>query len=107
MAILVCGASGLAEEERAAIEAFMSKFPPRSGELDSVVPCCRIQDAHDKDQKKFYVRLRPGYEEIEHLTVKILVQAGGKELYGQAPKGSLERKVADLLKQLGLDKMEL
>ena len=41
------------------------------------------------------------------MLVSKLVAAGAKELYGQAPKGSLERKVADLWKHNGLDKVEI
>ena len=41
---------------------------------------------------------------IEDLIVRyLLLHRGAKELYGAAPRGSLERKSQDLLKDLGMD----
>ena len=48
-----------------------------------------------------------GYDELEAMLVSKLAAAGAKELYGQTPRGSLERKVADLMKQNGLDRVEI
>ena len=107
MALLIWRCRLAPPEDNTAIEAFMTAHPPRSPALESVAPCCRIQEAFGNHFKKFYIRLAHGFENIECMIVRALVSAGGKELFGQTPRDSLERKIAELLKQSGLDKAEL
>ena len=97
----------LSVDDMKIVDEFMTKFPPKSAGLEAAVPCCRVQEAYDKQHKKIYIRLARGFEPFEEVVVRNLVKLGGKELYGQAPKGSFERRVAQLLKEMGLDKIEI
>ena len=59
--------------------------------------CCRIQRAYASECVKAFIKLSLECREVEDLVVKLMVQCGGTERHGCAPKGTLERKAQKLL----------
>ena len=57
-----------------------------------------------KGKVKIYIRLHSDARAIEDLVVSALTKSGGIEKFGQTPKGSLERKIQEILNELGMDK---
>ena len=51
---------------------------------------------------KLYIRL-PYNAALESVIEGALQKAGAKQFFGQAPRGALERRAQDLLKELSLD----
>ena len=81
----------------------MADHQPGDPKLQGCVLCCRTNACHDKKKTKLYIRLARnsagGYGIIEETLTKFL-EAQGERLYGQAPKGSLEREAQQLLDEL-------
>ena len=111
--LLLVRTSAVTDEEKAVIEAFLARFPPPTSpegaaatkELQKAVPCCKVQKMHSSAFFKLYVRL-PYDKAVEQLLEKHLCARGCKQLLGQAPRGALERRIQDLLKDLQLDSDE-
>ena len=106
----------LEEQDKALAEKFFNAFDPSAPELDHIIPVFRKQKCYDHETNgfKLFFRLReevrfprvagPGQlskENFENMLVKIFKEAGGKQHFGQAPKGSLERRAQQLLDELG------
>ena len=72
----------------------------RNWQLQSAVIECR---KHEEEHVKFYFRLSPAKFTFETNIMTALEQSRGDRLYGQAPRGSLERKALDLLQKLGVE----
>ena len=91
---LLMEAHGMApEEDQALIQSHLENNLPKSRALQASVLCCRVQAAHDQSEAKIYHRLRYGEQDVEDVAMKCVVESDMKELFGQAPKGSFERKV--------------
>ena len=59
---------------------------------------CRVAKTFDGSSRKLLLKLRAGYENLEGIVHRALVEkAQAKPLYGQAPRGNLERKVQKAL----------
>ena len=84
------------------IKEFLDAHPPKDKKLAAAVRCCRVQEAWGGTHVKFYLRLSPAYISFETNIMTAFEQSGGDRLYGQAPRGSLERKALDLLHKLGV-----
>ena len=84
----------------------MNSHPPRSPKLLGCVLCCRINKMYEDSNKKLFLRLgrdsSNAYLTLEEIVTENLEKLQGERLYGQAPKGSLEREAQELL-----DTMEL
>ena len=117
MLVVLLGNAACPEPCKKAFTEFLEKFPPpaepgpSSEALQAVVPCCRLNKAYDESVKKLYFRLSgPGHDELEaHVCAAIAAiytKKQAKRMYGQAPKGSLEKRAQELLTQLGLDKLQ-
>ena len=85
-----------------AIKEFLDAHPHKDKKLVAAVRCCRVQEAWGGTHVKFYFRLSPAYIAFEMNVLTALGQSGGDRLYGQAPRGSLERKALDLLQKFGV-----
>ena len=83
------------------INEFLDAHPPKDKKLAAAVRCCRVQEAWGQTHVKFYFRLSLAYITFETNIMTAFEQSGGDRLYGQAPRGSLERKALDLLQNLG------
>ena len=81
-----------------AIKEFLDAHPPKDKKLAAAVRCCRVQEEWGGTHVKFYFRLSPAETNI----MTALEQSRGDRLYGEAPRGSLERKSLDLLHKLGV-----
>ena len=98
------------------METFMQKHPPEGeyGIIQFAVPVFKAQKAYDHEAKgmKVYMRFRNhadfpltgdySREAFENFMVGMLKKAGGQQLYGQAPRGSLERRIQTLIDELGI-----
>ena len=69
--------------------------------------CFKVQGSWVKKLRKVYIRLHTELENIEDLIMDHLIATGGTEVYGSAPRGSLERRISDLMKDLGITREEL
>ena len=85
-----------------AITDSFDAHPPKDKKLAAAVRCCRVQEAWGGTHVKFDFRLSPAKITFETNVTTALEQSGGDRLYGQAPRGSLERKALDLLQKLGV-----
>ena len=61
-----------------------------------------IQSMHVSTHKKLFLRLADQHKVLEEALVAALVKDRGVQLFGQAPRGSLERKAIDLMQKLGV-----
>jgi len=87
-------------EQCSAIQQFLTERPHKSEALQRDVLCCKVQEAFAKEFKKIYLRLAPECKAIEELITEQMKKLGGEVLYGQAPRGSLERRAQELLKAI-------
>ena len=86
------------------IKRFLEEHPPKSEALLREVLCCRINDAHDKKFRKLFFRLHDGQREIEDVVTAFLrTVPNSKQKFGTAPRGTLERKILDLFRELGIE----
>eukprot|EP00972_Heterocapsa_arctica_P003525 524234-Heterocapsa_arctica.AAC.1 len=100
----------LSPEEKEAITNFLTQFPPPTvatgaaapAALQRAVPCCKVQKMHSSSHFKLFVRL-PYHQSLEDILEKHLTTRGSKQFFGQAPRGALEKKAQELLKELNLD----
>ena len=83
-------------------ETFLAEHPPKDTKLAGAVKVCRIQSMHVSTHKKLFLRLADQHKVLEEALVAALVKDGGVQLFGQAPRGSLERKAIDLMQKLGV-----
>ena len=86
--------------ETNAIAQFLSDHPPKSEALMRYVLCCRVQDAYSKEYKKVYLKLAPECKNLEDPVQSAIKRMGGEQFFGQAPRGSLERRAQELLTAL-------
>lgn len=84
------------------IDDFLTGHPPKDPRLASAVKVCRVQNMHVSTRKKLFLRLADDHMSLEEALVAALVSDGGVQLFGQAPRGSLERKAMDLMQKLGV-----
>ena len=84
------------------IDVFLADHPPKDPKLASAVKVCRVQNMHVSTHKKMFLRLADEHKPLEQALVAALVADGGMQLFGQAPRGSLERKAIDLMQKLGV-----
>lgn len=80
------------------IDDFLTGHPPKNPKLASAVKVCRVQNMP--------LRLADDHKSLEEALVAALVSDGGVQLFGQAPRGSLERKAMDLMQKLGVKNFE-
>ena len=84
------------------IDDFLTDHPPKDPKLAQAVKVCRVQNMHVSTHKKLFLRLADDQKPLEQALVAALVADGGEQLFGQAPRGSLERKAIDLMQKLGV-----
>ena len=105
-AMLLAIKPAAADTRYATICQFCKQYPPNSDKLPQIVAGCRYQKCYDKKYMKIFFRLRSAcsdgklIDDIVQVTWELLIQKGGVPLYGQAPKGSQERQVQELLNEL-------
>ncbi|CAK0808021.1 unnamed protein product, partial [Prorocentrum cordatum] len=84
------------------LNEFSTNHPPTSDILAKRMLCFKVQDAWDRNMCKLYIRLHKDIENIGKISMDHLIATGGTEVYGSAPRGSLERQIADLMMGLGM-----
>ena len=84
------------------VDDFLTERPPKDPWLAQAVELCRVQNTRISTRKKLLLRLADEYKPLEEALVAALVKDGGVQLFGQAPRGSLERQAIDLMQKLGV-----
>ena len=75
---------------------------PKDPRLAQAVKVRRVQSTRVSTRKKLFLRLADERKPLEEALAAALVKDGGVQLFGQAPRGSLERKAIDLTQRLGV-----
>ena len=81
------------------IDLFLSNNKPKDGTIAAIVGMCKLNDMHVSTHKKLFLKLRD--PELERVCAEFLCTKG-ERMWGQAPRGSLERKAMDLMQKLGV-----
>ena len=102
VALLLAVKENAGDELQRLIDVFLADHPPKDPKLASAVKVCRVQNMHVSTHKKMFLRLADEHKPLEQALVAALVADGGMQLFGQAPRGSLERKAIDLMQKLGV-----
>ena len=102
VALLLCLKPNLSASDQEIIEHFLVSHPPKAAQLAGAVKVCRVQGMHVSTHKKLFLRLSDEHKDLEKALVTALKADGGIQLYGQAPRGSMERKALDLMQKLGV-----
>lgn len=69
--------------------------------LASTVTHCRTAKAFDKKKVKLHMAVHASVEPVMCAVIRACQLTGGRLLYGQAPKGGLERDIQKMMDQLG------
>ena len=84
-------------ETKQKIETWLNAHRKGSPELFRSVKCCCWEKMYSSEWKRIFILLSPEDKEIEDIIVRCMVNAGGVELYGKAPKWANEREAQALL----------
>ena len=85
------------EEKQKLIDAFFEQHPKGSVQMFRVVKCFRWEKMFSSEWKRIFLVLSPECKGIEDLIVQCMINAGGVELIGMAPKVANEREAQALL----------
>ena len=102
VALLLCLKANLGAADQEIIERFLASHPPKASQLAGAVKVCRVQNVRVSTHKKLFLRLSDEHKDMEKALVSALVADRGIQLFGQAPRGSMERKAMDLMQKLGV-----
>jgi len=102
--------TGAGQEHKQVMEQFLKDHPPpgdaaASIALQRAVPICTLQKMHSSDSFKLFFRL-PLHKPLQDAVEACLVKLQFRQYHGQAPRGAMERRVQDLMKELGFDEEE-